>query len=377
MRQIYLDYNATTPVAPSVVEAMTPFFAEHFGNPSSGHARGRAAAEALEDARMRVAGLLGANQEEIVFTGGGSESNNLAIKGAMMAGGSAGGGHLIISGFEHASVAQPARFLERLGYEVSIAEPNRQGIVDASAVERLITSETRLVSVMHANNEIGTIQPLRQIADVCRAHDVLFHTDAAQTFGKIRTMIDELGVDLLTIAGHKLYAPKGVGALFVREGLELEPIVHGAGQELGLRAGTENTPSIVGLGKACSIADKCMDEAADRMAELRDRLASRICAQIPHAQVNGQQAPRLPNTLSITFPRIAGGELLRRIPELSASTGSACHSGVDDVSPTLSAIGISPEQARGTVRLSVGWYTTSDDIERAAELLIGAWEAAQ
>ncbi len=377
MRQIYLDYNATTPVAPSVVEAMTPFLSEHFGNPSSAHSRGRAAAEAIEDARMRVASLLGANQDEIVFTGGGTESNNLAIKGAMLAGGNDRGGHIVISGFEHSSVTQPTRFLERLGFDVSIAEPDRHGIVQPAAVERVLTSETRMVSVMHANNEIGTIQPLRQIADVCRANGVLLHTDAAQTIGKIRCMIDELNVDMLSIAGHKLYAPKGIGALFVREELELEPVLHGAGQEFGLRAGTENTASIVALGKACAIAFKCMEEAADRMSALRDKLASLICAAIPHSLVNGLQAPRLPNTLNISLPRVIGNELLNRIPELAASTGSACHSGAEDVSPTLHAIGMTAEQARGTLRLSVGWYTSGEEIDRAAALIIGAWEAMQ
>ena len=377
MRQIYLDYNATTPVAPSVVEAMTPFLTEHFGNASSDHARGRAAAEAIEDARMRVASLLGANQDEIVFTGGGTESNNLAIKGAMLAGGNDRGGHIVISGFEHPSVTQPTRFLERLGFDVSIAEPDRHGIVQPAAVERVLTSETRMVSVMHANNEIGTIQPLRQIAEVCRANGVLLHTDAAQSVGKIRTMIDELNVDLLSIAGHKFYAPKGVGALFVREELELEPVIHGAGQEFGLRAGTENTASIVGLGKACSIAFKGMEEASDRMSALRDKLASLICASIPHSLVNGLQAPRLPNTLNISLPRVTGNELLSRIPELAASTGSACHSGAEDVSPTLHALGMTAEQARGTLRLSVGWYTSGEEIDRAAALIVGAWEAMQ
>jgi cysteine desulfurase len=377
MRQIYLDYNATTPIAPSVIEEMTPFLSGHFGNASSSHARGRAAAEAIEDARMRVASIVGANQDEIVFTSGGTESNNLAIKGAMLAGGNDRGGHIVISGFEHPSVTQPTRFLEQLGFEVSIAEPDRHGIVQPAAVERVLTQETRLVSVMHANNEIGTIQPLRQIAELCRSQGILLHTDAAQSVGKIRTMIDELSVDLLSIAGHKLYAPKGVGALFVREELELEPLMHGAGQEFGLRAGTENTASIVALGKACSIANKCLDESADRMSSLRDKLASLICSSIPHSQVNGLQAPRLPNTLSITLPRVSGTDLLNRIPELAASTGSACHSGAEDVSPTLHALGMTPEQARGTLRLSVGWYTSAEDIDCAAGLIVGAWEAMQ
>jgi cysteine desulfurase len=375
MKQIYLDYNATTPIAPSVLEAMMPFLNEHFGNPSCSYARGRAAAEAIEDARMRVAALLGVNQEEVVFTGGGSEANNLAIKGTMLAGGNARGGHIVISAFEHSSVALPARFLERMGFELTVVDPDASGVVQPEAVEAALTSETRLVSIMHANNEIGTVQPIKRIAAVCRAHDVLLHTDAAQSFGKLPTMIDELDADLLTIAGHKLYAPKGVGALYVREGLELEPVIHGAGQEFGMRAGTENTASIVGLGKAASIAAKCSEEASERMAVLRDRLAANLCSHIPHLRVNGQRAPRLPNTLSVSFPRVSGHELLQRIPELSASTGAACHSGMDDVSPTLHAIGLGAQEARGTVRLSVGWYTSEEDVDRAAEWLIGAWEA--
>jgi cysteine desulfurase len=375
MKQIYLDYNATTPIAPSVLEAMMPFLNEHFGNPSSNHARGRAAAEAIEDARMRVASLLGVDQEDIVFTGGGTESNNLAIKGVMLAGGNTRGGHVVISGFEHPSITQPVRFLERLGFDVSVVDPDSNGVVQPAAVAAALSSETRLVSIMHANNELGTIQPIGEIAELCHARDVLVHTDAAQSVGKITAMIDELGADLLTLAGHKLYAPKGVGALYVREGLELEPVLHGAGQESGLRAGTENTPYIVGLGKACSIAAKCQADAADRMSQLRDRLANLLSSHIPHLKINGQRAPRLPNTLSVCLPGINGDELLQRIPELCASTGAACHSGVDEVSPTLHAIGLTPHEARGTLRLSVGWYTSEEEIDRAANLLIGAWEA--
>ena len=375
MKQIYLDYNATTPIAPSVLEAMMPFLNDHFGNPSSSYARGRATAEAIEDARMRVASLLAVNQEEVIFTGGGSEANNLAIKGTMLAGGNSRGGHIVISAFEHSSVALPARFLERMGFELTLVDPDPNGVVQPEAVEAAITSETRLVSVMHANNEIGTIQPIKRIASVCRAHDVLLHTDAAQSFGKISTLLDDLDVDLLTIAAHKLYGPKGVGALFVREGLELEPVIHGAGQEFGLRAGTENTAGIVGLGKACSIAAKCLDEASERMEQLRDRLAAALSSQIPHLRIHGLGAPRLPTTLSVSLPRVSGHELLQRIPELCASTGAACHSGMDDVSPTLHAIGVSGAEARGTIRLSVGWYTSQEDIDRAAGWIVGAWEA--
>ncbi len=376
MRLIYADYNATTPISPSVQEAMMPFLTEHFGNPSSGHALGRACHEAIEDARSQVALLLGAESDEIVFTSGGTESNNLALKGVMLRDAPNADGHLIISSIEHPAIVQPAKFLERLGYDVTVVGCDRQGVVSPQAVEAALRPNTRLVSIMHANNEIGTIQPIRRIAEICHAHDVIVHTDAAQSCGKIRTMIDELDVDLLTIAGHKLYAPKGVGVLFVRSGIALEPVNHGAGHESGLRAGTENVPYIVGLGRACLLAAQNLDENADRMAALRDRFYHRLASAIGNRlSVNGQGAERLPNTLSVNFPDVNGHELLRRAPELCASTGAACHSGATNVSSTLAAIGLSPLKASGTVRLSVGWYTTDDDVERAASLLIAAWEA--
>ncbi|MDP6444972.1 MAG: cysteine desulfurase family protein [Pirellulaceae bacterium] len=376
MRRIYLDYNATTPVAPSVQEAMMPFLTEHFGNPSSNHALGRACHEAVEDAREQVAGLLGAEREEIVFTGGGTEANNLALKGVIQRR-SPGEAHLIVSSFEHPSVDEPAKHLHRIGYAVSWLPCTPDGVVEPQAVEDAIRPNTALVSVMHANNEVGSLQPIRQIAEVCRSHDVLVHTDAAQSTGKVRTNVDELGVDLLTIAGHKVYAPKGVGALFVRRGVALEPVIHGAAHEGGLRPGTENTPYIVGLGRAAVLASKALDEAADRLAALRDRLWERISRAIPRATMNGSQAERLPNTLSLNFPNVTGGELLGRTPELCASTGSACHSGVTHMSPTLEAMGLAPQTARGAVRLSVGWYTSEEDIDRAASLLIAAWEGLE
>ena len=376
MRQLYLDYNATTPIAPSVKEGMLPFLAEHYGNPSSTHALGRAAHEAVEDSRGQVASLLGADAEEIVFTSGGTESNNLAIKGTLLHQGRSAGGHIIISAVEHPSVLAPVRFLERMGCDVSIVGVTGQGVVQPGAVRALLRADTVLVSIMHANNETGALQPLRQIAEICHERQVLLHTDAAQSVGKIRTMVDELDVDLLTIAGHKVYAPKGIGALYVRRGVALEPIMHGAGHEAGLRAGTENVPYIVGLGRACSLAAKSLDQSQEWLTRLRDRLWKLLQAGIgDDLRLNAQLSPRLPNTLSVSFPGVAGHELLDRIPELCASTGSACHSESAAVSPTLAAMGISPDQARGTVRLSLGWYTTEDEIDRAASLLIGAWEA--
>ncbi|HEX5102254.1 MAG TPA: cysteine desulfurase family protein [Pirellulaceae bacterium] len=378
MRRIYLDYNATTPIAPSVREAMLPFLGEHFGNPSSSHALGRACLEAVEDARGQVASLLGADAEEIVFTGCGSESNNLALKGLLLRGGRSGGGHLVISAIEHPSVVETARFLERLGCDVSIVPVTGQGVVQPEAVRKALRDDTVLVSIMHANNEIGTIQPLVSIAETCHEAGVLLHTDAAQSAGKIRTQVDELQVDLLTIAGHKLYAPKGVGALFVRQGIDLEPLVHGGGQESGLRSGTENVASIIGLGAAASLAAKSLDAAQERLAQLRDRLLAALREGIGEGLiVHGQHAPRLPNTLAVSFPAASGYDLLARVPELCASTGSACHSGAQHISPTLAALGASADAARGTIRLSLGWYTSEEEIERAASLLIGAWEAVR
>jgi cysteine desulfurase len=376
MRLLYLDYNATTPVAPSVQEAMLPFLAEHHGNPSSNHALGRAAAEAVEDARGQLALLLGCDPDEIVFTSGGTESNNLALKGTLLRHAPAAGGHLVISAFEHPSIAAPARFLERLGYDVSIVGVTGQGLVQPAAVRAALREDTRLVSIMHANNEVGTIQPLRQISAICREHEIPLHTDASQSTGKIGTLVDELGVDLLTIAGHKMYAPKGVGALYVRRGIELEPTQHGAGHEAGLRAGTENVASIAGLGRAASLAAKGLDQARERMTLLRDRLWQALAAEIGNPLVlHGALAERLPNTLSVSFPGVSAHDLLARIPELCASTGSACHSTGTTSSPTLAAMHVLDDVARGTVRLSLGWQTSEEEIDRAASLLLGAWEA--
>lgn len=378
MRQIYLDYNATTPIAPSVLEVMSPFLTGHYGNPSSSHAYGRAAKEAIEDARVKVAGLLGCDREEVIFTSGGTESNNLAIKGVMFDRGAPGNGHMVISTIEHPAVSNPAGFLERIGYEVTAVDCDSNGVVDPNAVEAALRPNTRLVSIMHANNEIGTIQPIREIAELCHARGVLIHTDASQSAGKIPTMVDMLDVDLLTVAGHKLYAPKGIGVLYARDGITLEPAMHGASHENGMRPGTENTPYIVGLGHACYLAMKGVDEAGDRMCKLRDRLEDQLRDAVGEGLlVNGKTAKRLPNTSSVSFPGITGFELLSRIPELCASTGSACHSSGKYVSATLSAMGLNESQAMGTVRLSLGWHTSEEEIDRAASLLIDAWENLQ
>jgi cysteine desulfurase len=286
------------------------------------------------------------------------------------------GVQLIISAIEHPATMQPARQLERLGAQVTIVGVDPEGRVDPEEVAANLGPKTRLVSIIHANNETGVIQPIGRIARLCRDRGVLVHTDAAQSFGKIPTRVDDLGVDLLSIAGHKLYAPKGVGALYVRRGVALEPWLLGGGQENGLRPGTENVASIVGLGAAAAMTGKAMDDAAARMATLRDRLLIALRRVIgPSLSLNGQRAERLPNTLSVNFPDVDARELLARIPELCASTGAACHSGHTDVSATLAAMGVRPEIARGTVRLSLGWYSSEEQIDRAAELLLGSWEA--
>jgi cysteine desulfurase len=293
----------------------------------------------------------------------------------MLRSGPVGEGHLIISTIEHPAIVEPAKFLERLGYDLTVVPCDRNGVVSPDTIEAALRPNTQLVSIMHANNEVGTIQPIREIAELCHAHDVLIHTDAAQSVGKIRTKVDELNVDLLSIAGHKIYAPKGVGALYVRRGVALEPVNHGAGHEAGLRAGTENVPYIVGLGQTAMLISKGLDEVYERLRSLRDRLLSQLRDVIgDRLIVNGEAAERLPNTLSVNFPDVVGSELLSRTPELCASTGAACHSGATSMSATLRAIGLEPAQASGTIRLSVGWYTSAEEIDRAASLLIGAWE---
>ena len=373
MRQIYLDYNATTPIAPSVFEAMQPFLTGHYGNPSSAHALGRGAKEAIEDSRSKIGNMIGCDTGEIVFTSGGSESNNLAIKGVMFSY-APEDAHIIISAIEHPAVTEPANFLQRLGYEVSVAPCDANGIVQASSIADLMQDNTRLVSVMHANNETGVVQPIGQIARICKQHEVLMHTDASQSVGKIPTFIQDLDVDLLTIAGHKFYSPKGVGALYVRRGLNLESLIHGAGHENGLRAGTENTPYIVGLGQAAHLAVNGLDESAVGMARLRDRLEKQLFEAIPGLKVNGGSVDRLPNTLSVSFPKVAARDILARLPELCASTGSACHSTGQVESATLAAMGKGIDHIAGTIRLSCGWYTSQDEVDRVAGLLIDAWE---
>jgi cysteine desulfurase len=379
MEPIYLDYNATTPIDPAVFDAMRPYLAEHFGNPSSTHRYGKVAHTAVAAARAQVAELFGAQPDEIVFTGGGTEASNQAIKGSVyrkMLGWFArwfAAPHVVISAFEHPATAQPCAFLRRLGCKVTEVPVDGQGLVDPADVARALTRQTVLVSIMHSNNEVGTLQPIKEIAALARARGVLTHTDAAQSLGKVPVDVNDLGVDLLTVAGHKLYAPKGIGVLFLRRGVQLENCLHGAGHEEGRRAGTENVPYIVGLGKACEIARRSLPEATPRLRSLRDRLWERLRAGLGERVVlNGHPEKRLPNTLNANFVGHVGSELLEKVPEVAASTGSACHEGKVSQSPVLCAMRVPPEIGRGALRLTVGRFTTEDEVYRAAECLIRA-----
>lgn len=384
MSPIYLDYNATTPVDPVVAETVTHALRELWGNPSSVHAYGQAAHDAVEKARSQVAALIGAQPDEIVFTGGGTEASNHAIKGTclrrprgflarLLGGRSPDAVHIITTEVEHPATLQPVEFLRRLGAAVTILPVDRFGQVNPDDVKRAITPRTRLVTVMHSNNEVGTLMPIREIAALCRARGILVHTDCAQSLGKVPVNVQDLGVDLLTIAGHKLYAPKGVGALYVRRGVQLESLIHGAGHENGRRAGTENVPYIVGLGTAAALARESLPAATEQMKRLRDRLHEKLQAALGEKLVlNGHPNERLPNTLNVSFLGHVGSELLAKVPGVAASTGSACHEGTISRSPVLCAMQVPLEVNHGAVRLTVGRFTTADEVDRAAELLVNA-----
>jgi cysteine desulfurase len=373
---IYLDYNATTPIDPAVLEAMLPYLREHFGNPSSTHPYGQQTRQAVNRAREQVAALIGAEPEEIVFTSGGTEASNHAIKGAVFKGGAFASAHLITSAIEHPATLQPCRFLERLGCRLTVVGVDGQGRVDLQELKRALAQGATLVSIMHANNEVGTVEPIAEVAALTRPRGVLLHTDAAQSLGKIPVNVNDLGVDLLTIAGHKLYAPKGVGALYIRRGVQLEPLLHGAGHESGRRASTENVPYIVALGAAAAIARSTLAETTRKLQALRDQLWDRLRAGLGERVVlNGHPEQRLPNTLNVNFLGQVGADLLARTPELAASTGSACHEGQVHLSPVLQAMGISPAVGQGAVRLSVGRSTTGQEVDQAAAALVRGAQA--
>lgn len=365
-----LDHNATTPLLPEVVDAMLPYLREHFGNPSSSHNYGEKTQRAVEEARFQVATLLGCNADEVVFTSGGTEANNLAIRGTMEARGS---GRIVTSVIEHPATEQPCAWFERRGAPVVRLGVGDEGIVQVDEAGEAIAGDTVLVTVMHANNETGVLQPIESLARLGHAAGALVHTDAAQSVGKVPVNVDELGVDLLSIAGHKLYAPKGVGALYIRRGTDIAPFTLGAGHERGLRPGTENVASNVALGVACVAAQRDLDEVASRMRRLRDDLLKQLVADIPDLRFNGHAEWRLPNTLNVRFPNVSGDAVLAGAPEVAASTGSACHAGQTTASAVVLAMGVPAEEAIGSVRLTLGRHTSKEDIERAGRALIRSW----
>lgn len=363
---IYLDYNATTPIAPEVAEEMLPYIQAHFGNPSSSYAIGRFNKEAIEKARMQVANLIAASPEEIIFTSGGTESNNHAIRGAVFAN-QHKGKHVITSQVEHPAVTEVCNFLEKQGYEITPLPVDSFGKVNPEDVDKSIRPDTVLISIMHANNEVGTIQSIAEIGAIAKENNTVFHTDAAQSVGKIETDVNETGVDLLSIAGHKLYAPKGIGVLYIRNGVKLENLIFGAGQERGLRPGTENIPYIVALGKACELAKENLEPNSQHMFQMRQRLLNGLKEKCRTAiKLNADLENCLPNTLSIAFENVDAHTLASQVnKKVLFSTGSACHADSVEISPVLKAMQVNPRTAAGTVRLSTGKYTTIEEIDYA------------
>ena len=372
MNPIYLDYNATTPIDPRVRDAMLPYLGERFGNPSTSYSYGQLAKEAVERARQQVAALIGALPGEVIFTSGGSESDNQAIIGAALANAHKGK-HIITSRIEHPAVLNTCRYLEeRLGFRVTYVPVDEYGLVNPDDIRRAISQDTILITVMHANNEVGTIEPIEEIGEIARESGILFHTDAAQSCGKIGVDVKSLKVDLLTLAGHKLYAPKGIGALFIRNGTPLDSLIHGASQEQGRRAGTENVPYMVGLGMACEIAFNEIPENGTKVINLRDKLYAAIVAGLGKERVclNGHPEKRLPNTLNVSIRGITGEELLSKIPEIAASTGAACHAGSTEPSAVLLEMGLSRDWALGALRLTLGRLSTQEDVDTAGKLIV-------
>ena len=369
---IYLDYNATTPHDPEVIEAMREFFEREFGNPSSTHFYGIAPKRAVEKAREQVAAFLNCSAEEIIFTSGGTESNNHAIKGIARAL-RAKGNHIITSSIEHPAVLEVCAFLEGSGCEVTCVPVDDHGLVDVSAIEHALRPSTILISIMHANNEVGTIQHVEEIASVAHSRGIVMHTDAAQSLGKIPVDVQAMGVDLLSMAGHKLYAPKGIGVLYVREGIDLATFMHGAGQEAGRRAGTENILEIAGLGMACEIACRDLKKNMEHMKRMRDRLYEGICEQVGGVRLNGDFHKSLPNTLSVSFEGLEANRILEEIGlEVAASAGAACHSNTVMISHVLEAMHVPIKWAKGSIRLSTGRFTTQDEIEQAIAVIVKA-----
>jgi len=366
---IYLDYNATTPVAPEVAQGVQAYLGEEYGNPSSDYPLGQRAKAAVQRAREQVAALLGCLPEEIVFVSGATEANNWVLKGVCHYH-RGKGKHLITTTIEHPAVLNPCLFLLEEGWDVTFVKVDGRGQVDPDDIRRALRPQTTLISVMHANNETGAIQPLAEIGQVAREHNVLLHTDAAQSVGKIPVNVGKLQVDFLTLAGHKLYAPKGIGALYIRSGCHLTPLIHGASQEGGRRAGTENDILDVAMGLACDLVRHRRAEDTAHFQALRDRLHQSLLAGFPALVLNGPERERLPNTLNVSFPGCAGADILAGIPELAASTGAACHGPEVKLSHVLAAMGVPPEVGKGAVRLSLGRQTTVAEVDRAALLIL-------
>ena len=370
MDRIYMDYAATAPVLPEVLNAMLPFFISGFGNPSGIHANGRETRKAVEHARRQTAKVLGAESREIFFTSGGSESNNLAVQGTAFALREKGN-HIITSQIEHPSVLNTCRWLEKHGFRITYLPVDPDGTVDPESIRETISPDTILVSVMTANNEIGTVQPVARIGEICREKGVVFHTDAVQAVGMLKTDVREMNADLLSLSAHKFHGPKGTGALYIRTGVRVDPVIHGGSQERGLRAGTENVPGIVGLGKAIETAESEREENAARIRELRDLLISRIAGSIPGARLNGHSERRLPNNCHFSFSGIESEALVLRmdLAGVSVSGGSACTSGSMEPSHVLQAIGLKDEMLRSGIRMTLGKETTREEIERTAQIL--------
>jgi len=368
--KIYLDYAATTPVDPRVVKAMLPYFSEKFGNTMSLHGFGREAKETLERSRQEVADLMGAGSEEVFFTGSATESNNLALKGIAFAN-QKRGNHIIISSIEHACVLESAKWLESRGFEVSRLKVDKYGLIDPSQVKKAIKKETLLVSIMHANNEIGTVEPIEEIGKICRQSGVYFHSDAAQSLGKIAVDVNKMNVDLLTASSHKMYGPKGAACIYIKKGIKVEPILHGGGHEEGLRSSTINLAAIVGFARACQIAKKEMAEEGRRLKRLRDKLIKGVLEGIELSYLNGHPRKRLPNNANFWFSFIEGEALIMRLDLLgiAASTGSACSSEELKPSHVLLALGLKPQQAHGSLRLSLGRWTKEKEIDFVLRVL--------
>jgi cysteine desulfurase len=371
MNPIYLDYNATTPIAKEVASEMIPYLKEYYGNPSSSHWYGIQTQKAIYTARKRIATLINCNVNEIIFTSGGTESNNMAIKGYVFANKNKGN-HIITSNIEHPAINEVCDYLENSGYKITRLPVDNYGILNPKEVSNAITKETILITIMHANNETGSIQNIENISKIAQRHHICFHTDAAQSLGKIPTDVKKMGIDMLSIAGHKIYAPKGIGALYVKEGIILEKFMHGAPHENNKRAGTENVLEIVGLGKACDIAHANFSENFKKLQYIRDLLWNELQKNIPNIKLNGHPTQRLPNTLNVIIPNIEANNFLLEIDEIAASPGAACHSDSIEVSPIILAMGVPKNIAKGSIRFSVGKYTTEEEIYKAVEIIKAA-----